>query len=97
MKKGTLRDSIRWPSAPINAGRRVSAETTATATTSAAMWARARTISTPPKYRHSRATITVDPAKTTAPPAVAIERAIDSVGSIPPRICRWWRLMMKSE
>jgi hypothetical protein len=39
---------------------------------------------------------TVKPAKTTAPPAVAVARAIDSRISIPSRSCSLWRVTMKS-
>src|SRR5258708_111036 len=42
------------------------------------------------------ATITVVPAKTTAPPDVAVARATDSSVASPPRRCSWWRVTMNS-
>ena len=44
----------------------------------------------------SSATITVVPANTTAPPDVAVARAIDSRVSMPARRWAWWRVTMNS-
>ena len=40
--------------------------------------------------------MTVDPANTTAPPEVAVARAIDSRTSIPPRSWSRWRVTTNS-
>ena len=45
----------------------------------------------------SSATITVQPAKTTAPPEEAHDRAIDSRVSKPSLRCSRWRVTMNSE
>jgi hypothetical protein len=44
----------------------------------------------------SSATMTVVPANRTAPPDVAVDRAIDSSSGMPARRCAWWRVTMNS-
>ena len=51
----------------------------------------------PVTFNASRATTTVDPAKTTAVPAVPLARPIDSRTSTPASSCLRCRLMMNSE
>ncbi len=51
----------------------------------------------PAAKRQSKAIITVEPAKTTAPPAVAVARATDSFTSIPAASWLRWRLTMNNE
>ena len=78
------------------AGLTVTATTTVTATVAAAtrpIWAR---IGMPESTRAASAMTTVVPAKTTALPAVATERAIDSWRSSPRRMLPRWRLTMNS-
>ena len=60
---------------------------TATATTSAEVYPSVVTSGMPTTASESSATITVHPAKTTAPPDVALARATDSRVSIPSRRC----------
>ena len=50
----------------------------------------------PAKASEQRAITTVKPAKTTAPPAVAVARAIDSRSSIPSASWSLWRVTMNS-
>ncbi len=50
----------------------------------------------PAKASEQSAITTVKPAKTTAPPAVAVARATDSRSSIPSFSCSLWRVTMKS-
>ena len=67
----TRSELIRGPRAPSRAGRSVVAAVTATSTAIPAVYPRLATIGIPAKAREQRAMITVPPAKTTAPPAVA--------------------------
>ena len=91
-----LSESIRGPSAPSMAGSRVAAAQTATTTATAAVKPSVLTSGIPAKASEQRAMTTVKPAKTTAPPAVAVARAIDSRSSIPSASCSLWRVTMKS-
>ena len=50
----------------------------------------------PANASEQRAMITVVPAKTTAPPAVATDRETDAWTSMPSFICSLWRVTMKS-
>ena len=78
------------------AGLTVTATTTVTATVAAAtrpIWAR---IGRPESTSAASAMTTVVPAKTTALPAVATERAIDSCRSSPRRMLPRCRLTMNS-
>jgi hypothetical protein len=50
----------------------------------------------PEASSETSAMTTVPPAKNTAPPAVAVARAIDSRSSMPSRSCSLWRVTMKS-
>ena len=50
----------------------------------------------PTTARPTRAMITVVPAKTTAPPDVALARAAASAGARPPAWKARWRVTMKS-
>jgi len=84
------------PSAPSIAGNRVEAAQTATTTAIAAVKPSVVTRGIPAKASEQRAMITVKPAKTTAPPAVATARAIDSWTSIPSPSCSLCRVTMKS-
>ena len=80
---------IRGPSRPSIAGSSVMPANIAIRTTIAAVYPSAVTIGMPATSRESSAMITVEPANTTAPPAVAVARAADSVGSMPLAI--WFR------
>ena len=66
------------------------------ATPSAAVYPSVVTSGMPTTASDSSATITVEPAKTTAPPEEATARAIDSRVSIPSRRCSRCRVTMKS-
>jgi hypothetical protein len=94
--KCTRSELIRRPSAPSIAGRSVTAATTATTTATAAAYPMVPTNGIPDASRETRAITTVPPAKTTAPPAVAVARAIDSRTSIPSFSCSLCRVTMKS-
>ena len=91
-----LSELIRGPSAPSIAGSSVAAAKTATTTATAAVKPRVLTSGIPAKASEQSAITTVKPAKTTAPPAVAVARAIDSRSSIPSASCSLWRVTMKS-
>ena len=91
-----LSESIRGPSAPSIAGSSVAAAKTATTTAIAAVKPSVLTSGIPAKASEQSAITTVKPAKTTAPPAVAVARAIDSCSSIPSASCSLWRVTMKS-
>ena len=91
-----LSESIRGPSAPSIAGSSVAAAQTATTTAIAAVKPSVVTSGMPAKASEQRAITTVKPAKTTAPPAVAVARAIDSRSSIPSASCSLWRVTMNS-
>ena len=84
------------PSAPSIAGSRVAAAQTATTTAIAAVKPSVLTSGMPAKASEQSAITTVKPAKTTAPPAVAVARAIDSRSSIPSPSWSLWRVTMKS-
>ncbi len=84
------------PSAPSIAGSSVAAAKTATTTAIAAVKPSVETSGMPAKASEQRAMITVKPAKTTAPPAVATARAIDSLSSIPSRSWILCLVTMKS-
>ena len=73
----------RSPAKPIRAGSRVSASTTSKATVIAAKMPITDRKGTPEMLSPTSAMITVRPAKTTADPAVPIERAADSSTSMP--------------
>ena len=74
------------PSAPSSAGSSVAAARTATTTATAAREAeRAHQRDAGEGEQRQSAITTVEPAKTTAPPAVAVARAIDSRSSMPSR------------
>ena len=88
--------SIRGPSIPSSAGSRVMAPATATSTTSAEVYPSAVTSGSFTIASDSKATITVHPANTTAPPDVAVARATDSRTSIPSRTCARCRVTMNS-
>ena len=91
------RSELMWgPSAPSIAGSRVAAAKTATTTAIAAVKPRVETSGMPAKASEQSAMTTVKPAKTTAPPAVAVARAIDSRSSIPSPSWSLWRVTMKS-
>ena len=72
------------------------AASTATTTATAAAQPIAPTSGIPEASSEQSATITVLPANTTAPPEVAVERAIDSRSSIPLRSCCLWRVTRNS-
>ena len=93
---GTRSESMWGPSAPSIAGSRVAAAQTATTTAIAAVKPSVLTSGMPAKASEQSAITTVKPAKTTAPPAVAVARAIDSRSSIPSPSCSLWRVTMKS-
>ena len=84
------------PSAPSIAGNSVAAAKTATTTAIAAVNPSVLTSGIPAKASEQSAITTVNPAKTTAPPAVAVARAIDSRRSIPSPSWSLWRVTMKS-
>ena len=84
------------PSAPSIAGSSVAAAQTATTTAIAAVNPSVLTSGIPAKASEQSAITTVKPAKTTAPPAVAVARAIDSRSSIPSPSWSLWRVTMKS-
>ena len=84
------------PSAPSIAGSRVDAASTATTTATAAVSPSAVTSGIPATNSEQSAMITVKPAKTTAPPAVAVARATDSITSIPSLSWSLWRVTMNS-
>ena len=86
--------SIRSPTIASAAGSSVMAARTATATTSAAVYPSVVTSGMRTTASDSSATMTVQPANTTAPPEVALARAIDSRVSIPSRRCSRWRVTM---
>jgi hypothetical protein len=91
------RSELMWgPSAPSIAGSSVVAALTATTTATAAVKPSVETSGMPAKASEQSAITTVKPAKTTAPPAVAVARAIDSRTSIPSPSCSLWRVTMKS-
>ncbi len=83
------------PRAPSIAGSSVVAAKTATITAIAAVKPRVLTRGIPAKASEQSAITTVKPAKTTAPPAVAAARAIDSCRSMPSRSCSLCRVTMK--
>jgi hypothetical protein len=87
---------MRGPSAPSSAGSSVTAAVTATTTATAALYPIVTTNGIPEKSSDTSAITTVVPAKTTAPPAVAVARAIDSRISIPSFSCSLWRVTMNS-
>ena len=87
---------MRGPSAPSIAGSSVAAAQTATTTAIAAVKPSVLTSGMPAKASEQRAITTVKPAKTTAPPAVAVARAIDSRSSIPSASWSLWRVTMNS-
>ena len=87
---------MRESSAANMAGSSVAAAQTATTTAIAAVKPRVVTSGIPAKASEQRAITTVKPAKTTAPPAVAVARAIDSLGSIPSPSWSLWRVTMNS-
>ena len=70
---------------------------TATSTTSADVKPSAVTSGMFTTASESSATITVQPANTTAPPEDAHERAIDSRVSMPSLRCSRWRVTRNSE
>ena len=81
--------SIEFPAKPRNAGSSVTAATTATRTTIAAAVAIMPTNAIPEIHRPRRAIETIMPENTTAWPAVALERPIACIGSMPScRFCR---------
>ncbi len=88
--------SIRSPTIPRIAGSSVIAPRTATATTRAEVYPSVVTSGMPTTASDSSATITVEPANTTAPPELAVARAIDSPVSIPSRRCSRCRVTMNS-
>ena len=69
---------------------------TATATTSAEVYPSVVTSGMFTTASESSATITVQPANTTAPPEDALARAIDSYVCIPSRRCSRCRVTMNS-
>src|SRR5262249_58393411 len=88
---GTRSELMCGPSAPSIAGSSVDAAQTATTTAIAAVKPRVETSGIPAKASEQSAITTVKPANTTAPPAVAVARAIDSRISIPSPSWRLWR------
>ena len=82
----------RAPSSESSAGISVMAARTATNTTIADVYPSVVTIGMPDSASESRAMITVKPANSTAPPDVAVVRAIDSEISMPARSWSRWRL-----
>ena len=92
----TRSESIWGPSAPSIAGSCVAAAVTATTTAIAAVKPSVATSGIPAKASEQSAITTVKPAKTTAPPAVAVARAIDSRISIPSPSWSLWRVTMNS-
>jgi hypothetical protein len=84
------------PTIARSAGSSVMAASTAIATTSAAVYPSVVTSGMPTIASDSSATITVHPAKTTAPPELAVARAIDSRVSMPSRRCSMCRVTMNS-
>ncbi len=81
---------------PMIAGMRVTAMLTATSTANAAPTPMTDRNGMPTTSRPSSAMITVTPANTTAPPAVATACAADSSGSSPCASCDLCRDRMKS-
>ena len=86
---------MRGPSAPSRAGSSVVAPATATTTAVAAQKPSFVTSGMPANSSDTSAITTVVPANSTAPPAVAVARAIDSSISMPSRSCSLWRVTMK--
>ena len=87
---------MRGPRAPSSAGSNVVAPRTETTTAIAAVKPSLATSGMPANTSETRAITTVLPANRTAPPAVAVARAIDSCISMPSLSCSLWRVTMKS-
>ena len=87
---------IRVPAKPSRAGTSVRLSSTATATAPAAAKPICARNGTPVTASATRAMITVEPANTTALPAVPTASAIDSGMLMPSRTCVRWRERMKS-
>ena len=88
--------TIRVPPKPSSAGTSVRLASTAIAIAPAAampIWARN---GVPVISRATSAIMTVEPAKTTALPAVPVASAIESAMRIPSRTCVRWRERMNS-
>ena len=90
----TRSESIRGPSAPSSAGSSVIAASTATTTATAAAKPMFVTSGMSATASEHSAITTVPPAKKTAPPAVAVARAIDSRISMPCLSWSLWRVTM---
>ena len=78
------------------AGRRVSAAQTATTTAIAAIRPIVVTSGMPATASETSAIVTVLPAKNTAPPEVATDRAMDSFMGNPSCRPRMWRVTMNN-
>ncbi|OUE29465.1 hypothetical protein BFL35_14755 [Clavibacter michiganensis] len=89
--------STRVPARPSTAGVSVMATSTATSTHTAPTVPISARNGTPVMLRARSATITVDPANTTAVPEVPVASPIDSRTPVPASICFRCRLTMKRE
>ena len=87
---------IRGPRIASTAGSNVSAPSTASTTAIAAISPIVVTKGMPATTSETSAIVTVPPAKNTAPPDVAVARAIDSFIGNPSRRPRKWRVTMNS-
>ena len=87
---------IRGPRIASTAGSSVSAPSTARTTAIAAISPIVVTRGIPATSSDTSAIVTVPPAKNTAPPDVAVARAIDSSIGNPSRRPRKWRVTMNS-
>jgi hypothetical protein len=87
---------IFGPSAPSRAGSRVIAASTATTTETADEMPMLVTSGMPATESEQSAMTTVPPAKNTAPPAVAVARAVDSSISMSSLSWSLWRVTTNS-
>ncbi len=87
---------ICGPKSARNAGKSVSAAKTATTTATAAINPIVVTSGMPATASDTSAIVTVHPAKNTAPPEVATDRAIDSRISSPSCSPRMWRVTINN-
>ena len=89
--------SARRPMSPSTAGVKVTAMSTAMVTLTPPTMPMPVTAGMPVTTSATRARTTVEPANTTALPAVPLASAIESTGDMPVRSCRRWRFRMNSE